>query len=139
MATETVALDGDLNAEALEVDDNGKDNQSREEVHDVGETLPPEGLLEGARLVVPGEEEVEKCDDGTLEFGAATGVDGSGGERFPDDALANIGRNEERDTGTKTVSLLQELIEQDDDESADDELKDEQQADTRAKLRGLAV
>jgi hypothetical protein len=36
LTTELVALDGDLDAESLEVDDDGKNNDSREQAHNVG-------------------------------------------------------------------------------------------------------
>ena len=78
LAAEAVALHRDLDAEALEVDDNSEDSDGGDQVHDVGETLAPEGLTKSAALVVPGEEEMEEGDDGTLELGTTTGVDGGG-------------------------------------------------------------
>src|SRR5690348_7343821 len=50
-------LYGDLNAEALEVDDSAEDNNGGDEIHDVGQVLAVESLLEGDGLVGPGEEE----------------------------------------------------------------------------------
>ena len=55
LATESVALDRDFNAESLEVDDDSENDDSRDQAHDVGEPLPPERLPEGTSLVVPGE------------------------------------------------------------------------------------
>ena len=40
----------------------------------------PESLAESAALVVPGEEEVEEGNEGTLEFWSTAGVDGGGRE-----------------------------------------------------------
>lgn len=139
LATEAVRLDGNFDAEALEVDDHGEHDDGGNEVHDVGETLPPEGLAKSTTLVVPGEDEVEERDDGALELGSTASVDGCRGEGLPDDGLANVGRNKERDTGAETVALLEELIEEDDDEGSGDELDDEQEADTGAEVAGLAV
>jgi len=139
LATEAVALDGDLNAEALEVDDGGEDDNGGQEVHDVGQAVAPQCLLEGTGLVVPGEEKVEEGNDSTLELGAAAGVDSRGRECLPDDGLANVGCNEKRDTGAKTVTLLEELIEEDDDEGRRHELDNEEQYDTSAEVLGLAV
>jgi hypothetical protein len=117
----------------LEVDHDGKDRDGREEVHNVGESLPVEGLFEGAGLVVPGEEEVEEGDDGSLELRAATGVDRVGGEGLPDDRLADVGGDEEGDTRAETIALGEELVEEHDDERGGDELEDEQEADTGAE------
>ena len=139
LATEAVRLNGVFDTEALEVDDDGKDNDGRDEVHDVGETVAPEGLAESAALVVPGEEEVEERDDGALEFGAAAGVDGRGREGLPDDGLADVRGNEEGDAGPEAVALLEELIEEDDDEGGRDELDDKQEADAGAEIARLAV
>ena len=139
LTTEAVALDGDLDAEALEIDDDKEDEERGEQVHDVGETVTEERLLEGAALVVPSEEEVEEGDEGTFELGTAAGVDGGRGEGLPDDALADVGSDEERDTGAETVALLEELIEENDNQTGDDELEDEQETDTGAKILGLSV
>jgi len=88
---------------------------------------------------MPGEEEVEESDDGTLEFGTTTNVDGGWGEGLPDDGLTYIGGNEQVDTGAKAIALLEELIEEDDDESSDDKLDDKEKADTSTKILGLTV
>jgi len=55
LAAETFALDGDLNLETSQVNDNCEDDNNRDQVHDVGETLVPEGLAESAAFAVPGE------------------------------------------------------------------------------------
>ena len=139
LAAEAVALHRDLDAEALEVDDDGEDDDGREQIHQVRQAVAPERLAERAALVVPREEEVEERDDGALEFGAAAGVDGRGREGLPDDGLADVRGNEEGDAGPEAVALLEELIEEDDDEGGRDKLDDEQQANTRAKGRRGAV
>jgi hypothetical protein len=139
LATEAVALDRNLDTETLEVNNEGEDSDGRDEVHDVGQPLTVERLLERARLVVPGEEEVEERDDGALEFGSTTGVDGGRGESLPDNRLADVGGDEEVDTRTETVTLLEELVEKDDDESGDVELENEEEADTGSEVGRLAV
>jgi hypothetical protein len=130
---------GDFHAEALQVDDGGEDGKGREEVHDVGEVLAVEGFAEGALFVGPGEEKMEESDDCAFEFGAAACVDGSRGERFPDDGFADVGRDKEGDAAAKAVAFLEKLIEEDDDEAGEDELHDEEEADSRAEIAGLAV
>lgn len=132
-------LDGDLDAETLEVDDSAENDEGRNQVHDVGQVLAVEGLLKGNCLVRPGEQEVDQSDDGTLELRATTSVNGGGGEGLPHDGLADVGRNEERDTASKTVALLEELIEENDNQTSNDELDDEQNADTGAEVGGLAI
>ena len=139
LSTEPVRLDGDLDTEALEVDDGGKDDSSGDEVHDVGKATTPESLTKSASLVVPGEEEVEEGDKCTLEFWTAAGVNGSGRECLPDDGLANVSSNEERDTRAETITLLEKFVEENDNESGDDELDDQQKANASAEVTWLTI
>ena len=139
LSTEPVRLDRDLDTEALEVDDSGEDDGGGDEVHDVGKATTPESLTKGATLVVPGEEEVEEGNESTFKFWSTAGVDGGGRECLPDDGLANVGSNEERDTRTETVTLLEKFVEENDNESGDDELDDQQKADTSAEVTWLAI
>lgn len=134
LAAESVGLNRDLDAETLEVDDGGENNGGGNEVHDIGKASTPESLAKSATLVVPGEEEVEEGNKRTLEFWSTTSIDGGGGECLPYDGLANIGSNEERDTRTKAITLLEKFIEENDDESGDDKLDDQQKADTSAEV-----
>lgn len=76
---------------------------------------------------------MEQSGNGSLEFWSTSSVNGGGTEGFPDNGFANVCGDEERDTGAKTVALLQELVKEDDDESGRDELEDEEKADTRSK------
>ena len=82
---------------------------------------------------------MEKRDDGTFELWPATGVDGGGRERLPDDGLADVGSDEEGDARSESVSFLEELIEEDDNKGCRDELEDEEKADAPAHRRGCAV
>jgi hypothetical protein len=132
-------LDGDLDAETLEVDDGAEDGNGSDQVHDVGQVLAVEGLLEGKLLVGPGDQKVDKGDNGTLELGTSASVDGGGRESLPDDRLADVGGDEERDTTSETVALLEELIEEDDDQSGGKELDNEENADTGTEVGGLAI
>lgn len=43
-------LDGQVDAEALEIDDDGKDKDGRHQVHQVGQVLAVEGLAQGSDL-----------------------------------------------------------------------------------------
>lgn len=49
-------------------------------------------------LVLSCGQQVEESNDSSLKFCATAGVDGGRGERFPHNGLADVGRNEERDT-----------------------------------------
>ncbi len=62
------------------------------------QVLAVEGLLERAHLVVARRQQMEERNDGALELSAAARVYGRRAERLPHDRLANVGRNEERDT-----------------------------------------
>lgn len=132
-------LDGDLDAEALQVDDSGKDGQSGEQVHDVGEMLSVECLAQGPSLVWPGHQQMEEGNDGAFKFFAASCVDGGWGKGFPDDGLADIGGNEERNSRAQTVSFLQQLIQKNDHQSGQNQLNNQEQADTGTQVAGLAI
>ena len=82
---------------------------------------------------------MEERDDGALELRAAARVDGRGREGLPDDALADVGRDEQRDAGAQAVALLQQLVQQDHDQPRHDQLHHEQHADARAQVRRLPV
>ena len=52
----------------LEVDDYSKDEESREEAHQVGEVLSVKGLTQCAHLVVAGGQQMKESNDCSLEF-----------------------------------------------------------------------
>lgn len=132
-------LDWDLDPETLKVDDGGEDKKSGNQVHDVGQVLSIERLLESALLVGPGEEQVEEGNDCSLEFRSTASVDGGRGESLPDNGLADVGGNEKRDTASKTVSLLEELIEENDNQASNNQLEDQEEDNASAEVRWLTV
>lgn len=141
-ATDTTlagGLDWNLNAETLEVDDSTENDDGGDEVHDVGEVLAVESLLERNSLVGPGEEQVDKGNESTLELRTTASVNGGGRESLPHDRLADVGGNEQRDTAAETVALLEELVEEDNDQTSDHQLNDEENADTSTEVRWLSV
>ena len=103
-------LDWQVDAEALEVDDDGEDEHGGQQVGQIGQVLTVEGLLERSHLVVSRRQQVEQGDDGALELGAAARIYRGRTERFPNDCLANVGGNEERDARAKTVAFLEQLV-----------------------------
>lgn len=56
----------------LEVYDYSKDEDSGQQVHQVGQILAVEGLTQSTDLVLPGGQKVEQGDDCSLEFCATT-------------------------------------------------------------------
>lgn len=123
----------------MEVDDSGEDNKGGDQVHDIWEVLSIKSLLERTLLVWPCQKEVEERNDGALELWTTTGVDGGWRECLPDNGLANVGGNEKRDTTSKTVSLLEKLIEEDNNQASNNQLEDKEEDHTSAKIRWLTV
>lgn len=82
---------------------------------------------------------MEESNDGTLKFGTTTGVDCGGGEGLPDNRLADVGGNEEGDATSKTVTLLEQFVEKNDNETSDDQLDDQKNADTGTEVAGLTI
>lgn len=82
---------------------------------------------------------MDKGNNGTLKLGTSAGVDSGRRESLPDNGLANVGGNEKRDTAAKTVALLEELIEKNDDNSSSEKLNNEKNADTSSKIGWLTV
>lgn len=132
-------LDGNLDTETLEVDNSGEDGKGGKEVHDVGEVLSVERLLKSALFVWPCEEEVEERNNGTFELWSTASVDGGWGESLPHNRLANVGSDEEGDTTSETISLLEEFIKENDNHASNNQLKDEKEDNTSAKVGRQAV
>lgn len=82
---------------------------------------------------------MNEADNGTLELRTTAGVNGGGGECAPNDRLADVGGDEERDTATKTVALLEKLVKENNNDSGSKELDDEENADTGTKIGGRTV
>lgn len=106
----TLVLDGNLDAERLEIDNDGKNDHGGEQVGDVGKVLTEKCLLDRLHLVLARYEQVEESDESALKLVSATLVDGRRAQGLPDDVLANVGGDEERDGRSKTISLLQKLV-----------------------------
>ena len=96
-------------------------------------------LLEAIKLVWLSQQEVEKSDDASLEFGSLVCSNGHRGEAFPEDALANVGGNEQGDTRSETISLLKELVKHEHHESSQEELGNDQERSDKTKLTNWAI
>lgn len=68
-----------------------------------------------------------------------TSVDSCWAESLPYNGLANVGGNEKGNTRPQTVAFLQKFIQQQDDKSGTEELKDDQHADTSTKVGWVTV
>ena len=71
---------------------------------------------------------MEECDDCSLEFGALLSSDGNRWETSPEDVLANVSCDEERDTTSETIALLQELIKKDNNDTSSEELEENEKS-----------
>ena len=82
---------------------------------------------------------MEEGNDSTLELGSLVGSDGNGGEASPEDVLADIGCDEQRDTRAETVALLKELIEKDHNDASSEELKKDEDSVEGTEVRKFTV
>ena len=126
LSTVLLVLDRKIDTPSLEVDDNDEDQDSRQKVGQVRKILTVESLLEGLDLVGTSDEKVEKSNDSSFELGTSTSVDGGRTEGLPDDGFADVGGDEDGDTRSKTVSLLQEFVESKNNQSGAEKLEDDQ-------------
>jgi hypothetical protein len=139
LTTVLLVLDREIDTETLEVDDNKEDKYSGQKVGAVGQILAVESLLESTDLVTAGDEKVEEGDDSAFELGTTASVESGGGECLPHDALTDISGNEEGDTRTKPVTLLEELVEDEDNDTSAEELQDNQDGITGTKVVDITV
>jgi len=133
------ALDGQIDSESLEVNDDAEDENSGEQVGQVRQVLSSKSLLECTNLVLSGDQKMEESDDSSLEFGSSAGVNRGRRESLPYDGFADVGGNEERNTGSKSITLLQELIQQQDNDSSEQELKNDKRSVSKSKIRDISV
>jgi len=139
LPTVLLVLDRKIDTPSLEVDDNDENQKGSQKVGQVGKVLAVEGLTKSLHLVGTSDEKMEESDDGTLEFGSSTGVDGSGTEGLPNDGFANVGGDENGNTRSKTISLLQKLVEGKDNQTGTEKLEDDQNGVTGTNGTEISV
>ena len=132
-------LNWNIHAPALEEDHDEEDEDRGEKVGDVGQIGAVEGFLEGFEFVLSSDHEMEEGNQGALELRPASRVNGRGREGFPDNALADIGRDEEGDSRAKSISFLQELVQDDDHHARHEQLRDDQNRIPRAQSIQISV
>ncbi len=82
---------------------------------------------------------MEEGNDSSLKLSSPSSVDGGRREALPDNGLTDVGGNEEGDTGSKAISLLEQLIQKQDNEAGHKQLDDDQEADTRSDVSGITI
>ena len=139
VATVLLRLDRQIDAEALKVDDDEENEDGGHQVGDVRQIGAVEGFLERANLVRTREEQVEEGDDRAFKLSASARVHRRRRESLPDDAFALVRGDEERNTGAKTVALLQKLIQADDDDARKEELNDDEQGVADSEVADITI
>lgn len=93
----SLRLERELNLEALEVNHHAENCNGGKELDHVGHTLAVESFLQGLGLIRACEQELEHVDQSAFKLGTGALVEGVGRERFPHDAFADVGGDEETD------------------------------------------
>jgi hypothetical protein len=94
----------------LEVDNDDEHEHSGQQVENVGQVRTVECFLQCLHFVTARDEQMEQSNDGSFELSSAASVDGGRGESLPDDVLADVGGDEERNSRAQSITLLQKLI-----------------------------
>mmetsp|Transcript_14743 Transcript_14743/g.29865 ORF Transcript_14743/g.29865 Transcript_14743/m.29865 type:complete len:304 (+) Transcript_14743:600-1511(+) len=139
VSTVTFVFDREIDTETLEVDHDNENEYSGKEVEDVGKILAVERFIKSAHLICTGDEHVEHGNDGSLELSSTASVDGCWGERLPDDVLADIRCNKERNPRSKTVTLSEELVEHKNNHTSEEKLEDNEGGISGTKLFDVTV
>lgn len=108
-----------FNAETLEIDDHKEYYHRRQQTWNIWRVFSIECMLEGENFVGLGEERVEEGNDSSFELGVLLGLDRDWWKAFPEDDFADISGNKQTDTITKTISLLEQFIEQLDNQTSE--------------------
>lgn len=82
---------------------------------------------------------MQQSNNGTFKLRTTASIDGGWGECLPDNGLADVGSDEQRDTAAESIALLQQLIEQNNDKTSNNQLNNQEQANTSPKLRGWTI
>ena len=110
----------------LEIDDDGKHEHGGDHVHQVGKILTVECLSQSTNLVRTSSQQVKECNDSSLKLCPTAGVDGGRTEGLPDNSLTDVGSYEQTDPRTKTVTLLEELIKEQEYQPCKHKLREEE-------------
>mmetsp|Transcript_72030 Transcript_72030/g.201041 ORF Transcript_72030/g.201041 Transcript_72030/m.201041 type:complete len:317 (-) Transcript_72030:255-1205(-) len=139
LAADLLVLHTQVHTEALEVNHDEEHQDGGKQVGQVRGRLSVEGLSQGCHLVAPRRQEVEGRHDGAFELRALACVHRRGRKRLPDNALTDVGSDEQRDPRTNAVSLLHELVQKQHDHARKEQLEDDQEGVPRAELAEVPV
>lgn len=96
-------------------------------------------MLECEYFVRLGQRRMEESDDCAFKLGVLLCLDRDRREAFPQDNLTNVRRNEQTDTISETVTFLEELVKQLDNETGDSQLKKDSDCVEDAELVDFTV
>merc|ERR1719352_1674954 len=82
---------------------------------------------------------MEQGNHCSLKLCASAGVDGGGAEGLPDDGLADVRGDEQRNSAAEAVTLLEQLVQQKHNETGHKQLDNDQQTDTSADVTWVSV
>ena len=68
-----------------------------------------------------------------------TSVDCCGAKGFPDNSFTDVSGNEEGNARAQAITLLQEFIEKEHNQTGNEQLNDNQQADTTTNFAGVSI
>lgn len=140
LALNSVALDSKINSESLEEDDDEEYEDSGEKIDKVWQLRSVEWVLDSLEFVRSKEDGVQESNDRSLVLLSVRGGLGDGGEWLPDNGLTDVDGNEEGDTRVSdTVSLLEEFVQEDDDDSGKGQLDDNQEGVSGSELVEISV
>lgn len=101
--------------------------------------MPVEGVLKSVDLVALGEKEMEESDNCTFELSALLSSDGNWGETSPENVFADVCGYKERDTTSKSIALLKELVKKDNDNTSGEELEKNENGVESSQVREFTV
>ncbi len=106
---------------------------------DVRQVVTVEGVLESRDLVGVLDQRVEQIDNSAFILIVGAAPDSDWGERFPKEGLADVSRDEKRDSTADSVTLLHHLVEHDDNNASESKLQDNEDTTARADVRDVTV
>jgi hypothetical protein len=98
LTTIFLVFDGKIDSEALEINDHDENENCGQEVGKVRKISAIKSLSKSTDFIGTGNEKMEQSNNRSFEFSSATSVDCSWRKCFPNDILADVGRNEKRNS-----------------------------------------
>merc|ERR1719323_1635359 len=139
LASVSCTLDGKIHPESLEVYHHTKDENCGKEIHQVGQVLSVESLSQGSNFVLSCCQKMEEGNHCSLKLGSTSSVDSSWRECLPDNGLTNVCGNEEGNTRSKTISLLEQFIQKQNNEASNKQLDDDEETDSGSNIAWISV